>query len=144
MSLGSSRYLKEYRQNEISTSSQGKLILVMYDGAIKNAKMALKCLENKNISGRGIHIRKTHDIINELSLSLDQEKGQHVAKQLEDLYRFMMRQLILANVKGESKPIESVLLILNTLKEAWVKIIQNFNADESLEPKPIKTITAQC
>ena len=144
MGLGSTRYHQEYRQNEVSTSSQGKLILMMYDGAIKNAKMALHCLDKNDISGRGMHICKAHDIINELSLSLDQGKGQQVAKRLEELYQFMMRQLTLANVKGETKPIESVLLILDTLKEAWEQVIKKVNTDGTLKPEPIKTITAHC
>ena len=144
MGLVSSRYHEEYRQNEISTSSQGKLILMMYDGAIKNARMALQCIEKNDISGRGLHIRKTHDIINELSLSLDQEKGQQVAKRLEELYQFIMKQLTLANIKGEPKPIESVLRILSTLKEAWEQIIKKVNSEASLKPEPVKTITAKC
>lgn len=144
MGLGSSRYYNEYHQNEISTSNQGKLILMMYDGAIKNAKMALKCLEMRDISGRGIHILKAHEIINELSLSLDQEKGQQVAKRLETLYQFMMKQLTLANVKGEPKPLESVILIMSTLKEAWEQIIQKVNLVESHKPEPVKTITTHC
>ena len=144
MSLGSSRCFQEYHQNEVSTSSQGKLILMMYDGAIKNAKMAIKCLGNNDISGRGIHICKAHDIINELSLSLDQEKGLQVAKRLEDLYQFMMKQLTLANVKGETKPLESVVFILTILKEAWEEIIQKVNIDGTFKPEPIKTITAHC
>ena len=144
MGLGSARYYKEYRQNEISTSSQGKLILMMYDGAIKNTKMALNCLEKQDISGRGMHLRKTRDIINELSLSLDQKKGQQVAKRLEDLYQFMMRQLTLANIKGETKPVESVLDILSTLREAWGQVVEKVNADGSAKPEPVKSIKAHC
>lgn len=144
MGLGSARYYKEYRNNEVSTSSQGQLILMMYDGAIKNARLALHCMEKKDISGRGTHIRKAHSIISELSLSLDQGKGQQVAKQLENLYQFMMKQLTLANIKGAPEPIESVLNIMRTLQEGWEEVIKKVNADGSPKPQPAKSITSHC
>ncbi|MFQ5671909.1 MAG: flagellar export chaperone FliS [Nitrospinales bacterium] len=144
MSLGSARYYNEYRQNEICTSSQGKLILMMYDGAIKNAQMALNCLAKRDISGRSVHLRKTRDIINELSLALDQEKSPQVAKHLEDLYQFMMRQLTLANIRGEAKPVESVLQILGTLQEAWEQVVEKVNLDGSSKAEPAKSIKAHC
>ena len=53
----SSRYHNEYKHNEISTSSQGKLILMMYEGAAKFTKMALNCMDEGDIAdvrGQGL------------------------------------------------------------------------------------------
>ncbi len=128
--MGLAKYHNEYRRNQISTSSQGKLILMMYEGAVKNATMALKGLDENNIADKGLYIRKAHDIINELSLALDLDKGGEVAKRLESLYQFMMRQLTLANIKSDRKAIESVIKVLNPLYEAWEKLILDYPDEE--------------
>ena len=103
------RFRKEYRHNEIATSSQGKLIIMMYEGAVKFVNLAMEGVDNKDLSKKGIYINKAHDIINELSLSLDMKKGGEVAQKLEALYQFILHQLTLANIKSDRKALESIL-----------------------------------
>ncbi|SVE17910.1 uncharacterized protein METZ01_LOCUS470764, partial [marine metagenome] len=95
-----SRFRKEYSHNEIATSSQGRLIIMMYEGAIKFINLAIEGVENKDLAKKGTYINKTHDIINELSLALDLKKGGEVAHKLEALYQFILHQLTLANIKS--------------------------------------------
>jgi flagellar secretion chaperone FliS len=130
----------QYRNNEISTSSQGKLIIMMYEGAVKFTRMAINSIEKNDIPKKGLYIRKTHDIINELSLALDREKGGEVAERLESLYDFIIRQLTLANIKSDVKCLESVIRILTPLLEAWQQLLIDS------EPKYVaaKSITAHC
>jgi flagellar protein FliS len=140
-------FLDEYRRNAINTSSQGKLILMMYDGAIKFVKLAIKNQDKNDISGKSTYIRKTHDIINELSCCLDLKKGGPVSEKLENLYRFMLRQLTLANIKNDRKALESVLKVLSTLNEAWEQVVQKTEPMESGATsltQPAKSIAAQC
>lgn len=126
-----SNYHKEYQKNEVSTSNQGKLVLMMYDGALKFTRMALQCMENQDLAGKGTYIRKTQDIVNELSLSLNMDQGGEISKRLESLYRFVLNQLTLANVKGDSDALETVLKILVPLREAWDQIFRS-----PLDPEP--------
>lgn len=121
--MGLAKYHNEYQRNQIATSSQGKLILMMYEGAVRNANMALKGIDEQNIATKSIHIRKTHDIINELSLALDLQKGGEVAGRLESLYQYMMSQLTLANIKSDRKALESVIKVLSPLYDAWEQLI---------------------
>ena len=93
------RLQNEYRHNEVATSSQGKLILMMYEGALKFVTLAIEGIATKDLSKKGIYINKTHDIINELSCALDMKKGGDVAHKLESLYQFILHQLTLANIK---------------------------------------------
>ncbi len=138
-----SRYHNEYKQNQISTSSQGKLILMMYEGAAKFTKMAIKCMEEGDIAGKATYIRKTHDIINELSVSLDMKKGGEVCARLETLYQFILRQLTLANIKSDRAALESILKVLEPLQDAWSQI---FNDTDFVMPdkQPVlKKITSR-
>ena len=113
---------KEYSQNEISTANQGRLIVLMYEGAIKNTKMAVQCLDDKDSAGVASHIRKTRDIINELSISLDVKVGEKTAARLESLYQFVLTQLTRANIKPDRAALESILRVLIPLHEAWAEV----------------------
>ena len=96
--MGPSQYHNQYHKNAISTSSQGRLIIMMYEGAIKFTTMAIKSIDEGEIAGQGKYISKTHDIISELSLALDIEKGGEVALRLESLYQYTLSQLTIANI----------------------------------------------
>ena len=109
------RFRKEYRHNEIATSSQGKLIIMMYEGALKFVNLAIEGVDNKDLSKKGSYINKAHDIINELSFALDMKKGGEVAQKLETLYQFVLHQLTLANIKSDRKALESVVNVLTPL-----------------------------
>ena len=139
----SSRYHNEYKYNQISTSSQGKLILMMYEGAVKFTMMALKSMDEGDIAGKATYIRKTHDIVNELSVSLDLKKGGEVTARLETLYQFILRQLTLANIKPDRKALESILKVLEPLLEAWSQLFDNTVPVGQEKPQVLKKIAAR-
>ena len=135
-----SRYHDQYRRNQISTSSQGRLILMMYEGAIKFTALAAESMAKGDAANQGKYIQKAHDIVNELSLALDFKKGGDVAPRLESLYQFALSQLTLANIKSDKKPLQAVLNILNPLLEAWTQLYEastNTGQDEAAQPKNI-------
>ena len=145
-----SRFRKEYSHNEIATSSQGRLIIIMYEGAVKCVNLAIEGVDNKDLSKKGIYINKAHDIINELSLALDMKKGGEIAQKLESLYQFILHQLTLANIKSDRKALESILNVLTPLLEAWTKLLTKSNNNntnntpQNLNKTPPKNITSQC
>ena len=142
--MAPSRYHDQYRKNQISTSSQGRLILMMYEGAIKFTSLAVDSMAKGDVANQGKYIQKTHDIVNELSLALDFKKGGDVAPRLESLYQFALSQLTLANIKSDKKPLQAVLNILTPLLEAWTQLYDastNTGQDEAAQPK---NITSKC
>lgn len=134
--MGPSNFHREYQKNAVATSNQGKLILMMYDGAIKFTRMALASMDRNDLPGKGNNIRKTQDIINELSLALNMDKGGEISIKLESLYRYTINQLTLANVKADRGALETVLKILIPLREAWNQI---FASPPAQEPPPTPT-----
>ena len=139
-----SRYHDQYRRNQISTSSQGRLIIMMYEGAIKFSTMALQSIEKGDIASQGKYINKTHDIINELSLALDLKKGGEVAQRLESLYQYMLSQLTLANIKSDRKALETVIKILSPLAEAWEQLFHASTNTGQGDQEPPKNIASKC
>ncbi len=138
--------LHNYQVNDISTSSQSQLILMMYDGALQAVNQSIQCMNLKDVSGQSKYILKTQDIINELSLALDMEQGGEVSKTLEQLYQFVLNQLIQANITSDKMYLESVIKVLSPLRDAWSRIAETSNGEtETPEPVPPGTrFAAKC
>ena len=67
-----------YQDSTVSTQSKGRLIVMLYDGAIKFMRLAIKELEAKNYEAKGHYINKAQDIINELNVVLDVDAGGEI------------------------------------------------------------------
>lgn len=120
---------KNYKQMAISTASPTQILIMLYEAAIHNLKKAILAIEQKNLAEKGKYIGKTHDIINELTVSLNHEVGGQVAKDLERLYNFMVTQLLKANVENNAEPLISAQKNLETLLDGWKGAVVQFQKD---------------
>ena len=116
--------LNAYKETQIKTANQGKLIVMLYDGAIKNLNLAIESFSNshRKFDAMSNAILKTQDIISELMVSLDFDKGGEMSRNLFSLYTFMNNQLLNANLKKDREPIDEVKKMLMELREAWSEI----------------------
>jgi len=138
--------LHSYQTNDISTSSQGQLILMMYDGALQAVNQSIQCMIGKKVAEQSRYILKAQDIINELSLALDMKQGGEVAKTLEQLYQFVLNQLIQANITSDTMYLESIIKVLTPLRDAWSRISEATTGDGTLEESqpPVTRFAAKC
>ncbi|MCB0407285.1 MAG: flagellar export chaperone FliS [Bdellovibrionales bacterium] len=123
---------QKYKTTSVQSASREKLLLMLYEGAIRFTKLAIKGCVEKNIADRGMYIGRVYDIILELNNTLDHEKGGEIAKNLEQLYMFLTDQLTQANISGDQKPLEEVLKILTTLHSGWKEAIENLKKEDNL------------
>lgn len=114
--------LGAYQQAAVGTQSRGRLIVMLYDGAIKFLKLAVRELEAQNYEAKGQYINRAQDIINELNAVLDMEAGGEIAENLRKLYVFMGRRLSQANAKRDPQMIQEVIGLLNELNQSWKAI----------------------
>lgn len=116
--------LNAYRETNIKTASQGKLIMMLYEEAVRQMKIAVKELEAENSRLDVINnsIIKSQDIITELMVSLDFDKGGEIANNLYSLYVFFNRQLMQANVRKDAELITPILNMVIDLKDAWAQV----------------------
>jgi flagellar protein FliS len=108
-----------YQQTAIGTQSKGRLIVMLYDGAIKFMKLAIQDLEAGDYAGKGQHLTRAQDVINELNAVLDMEGGGEIASNLRRLYLFMNRRLSEANVKRDPQMIREVITLMEELNQSW-------------------------
>ncbi|MBC7464384.1 MAG: flagellar export chaperone FliS [Bdellovibrio sp.] len=120
---------QKYKQVSIMSASREQILLMLYEGAIKFTKLAMKALEEKKIADRGQNILRAYDIILELHATLDHKVGGELSKQLEQLYLFMMDQYTQANIKGEMAPLQANLKVLENLYDGWKQAIEKIKKD---------------
>ncbi len=111
-----------YLQTQVTTTSPGDILILLYDGAIKFLNRAKEGLAANDMAAKGIAISKTLDIINELDSTLNLDKGGELAANLHNLYFFCNSRLVMANLKKDAKMIDEVIKILAGLRSAYAEI----------------------
>ncbi|MEQ8190866.1 MAG: flagellar export chaperone FliS [Candidatus Eremiobacterota bacterium] len=125
----------EYKRTQVETSSPGKLVVMLYDGAIKfliqaKIKMSRKEKDRKQIEEISYSLKRAKAIINELAITLDMKQGGDMAKNLLFLYEFMINQLITADIDLDVAPVDRVIGMIKELREAWLEVIKNSQKQE--------------
>lgn len=138
---------KQYQKTQVVTASREKILLMLYEGAIRFTKQARAAMNDKKIADKGKAISKATAILSELMATLDFKIGGKLAEDLESLYIFMIDKLIEANVHNKVECLDDVERLLNTLYSAWKDVIENPRADgvpsPSLQPEEFKKYQEQ-
>ena len=125
-----SNYQNAYKKASVNTLDQNKLIIMLYDGAIKNANFAVQYMESGEIEKVHDSLIKTKNIVTELLATLNMDQGGEIAKNLKSLYSYMFSQLIEANMEKKSGPVLTVIDLLKELRGAWVQIREKKKPEE--------------
>ncbi len=122
---------KQYKQVQVRTANRDKLLIMLYQGCVKFLRLAKKGIQSEDIEMANNYIIKSQNIIIELMDTLDREQGGEIADNLYNLYDFMNRQLIEANVKKEIEPLETVEELMLDLLDSWQQIINGKQEDKN-------------
>ncbi|MFA6132713.1 MAG: flagellar export chaperone FliS [Phycisphaerae bacterium] len=114
--------LSTYQENQVLSQSPGRLVVMLYDGAIKFLNQAIDALDRQDFAEKGRLINKALDIIEELVATLNMEEGGEIAQNLRSLYLFMSEQLLSANFHKDPNRIREVTALLADLNGAWKSI----------------------
>ena len=125
-----SNYQNAYKKASVNTLDQNKLIIMLYDGAIKNANFAVQYMESGEIEKVHDSLIKTKNIVTELLATLNMDQGGEIAKNLKSLYSYMFSQLVEANMEKKSEPVLTVIDLLKELRGAWVQIKEKKKPEE--------------
>ena len=123
--------ISTYRETRVKTASQGQLIIMLYDEALKNLDRALELLVS-NVGGRtdpgniekiSKSILKAQEIITELTVSLDFDQGGDIARNLFSLYTWFNKELLESNIHHDTRRITAVRDQIHELRNAWAEIV---------------------
>lgn len=113
---------KQYKQNSINTSTPEELTLMLYNGAIKFAKIAKINMEEKNIQETSNNLVKSQDIINELNATLNMD--YELSENLRHLYNFISDQLVEANIQKDAKILDEIIPIIEGMRGTWKEAME--------------------
>jgi flagellar protein FliS len=107
----------QYRENEVQTTP-GKLVVMLYDGALRFLQVGLEALRGGDLETRATNLGKAQRILCELIACLDLRAGD-MASDLYAIYRFCLERLLRAHAEDNEAYIEEVIRTLASLRDAW-------------------------
>ena len=113
---------RQYKKTEITTADRGRLIVLLYEGAIGFLVRAKDALFRGDYEARCNLINRAQDIITELNSSLNMNEGGEIAANLRRLYNFMNTHLVKAKIKDDPALLDQVMGMLADLNTAWTEI----------------------
>ncbi len=121
---------QKYVADSVTTQQRGKLIVMLYDGAVKFLRVAKEKLLEGDYALKGVYIGKAQDIVSELNNSLDMEAAPDIANDLRALYNFILRLLNEANIERSSTKIDDCIRLLSELQTAWEEVAESPEAQQ--------------
>ncbi len=120
-----------YKEVTIKTASQGKLIDMLFDGAIKRAEEAIKYIENNNVELVHKNLIRAQEIITELRTALNMEIGGDLAKNIDRIYEYIHYLLIQGNLKKNTAPIKESIEYMKVMRDTWKEAFEIYQKEIS-------------
>jgi flagellar protein FliS len=134
--MPNNRY-QNYFEDEVLEANPLKLIELLYRGALDSIAAAKRYLRLGDIRARSRAISKAMAIVTELSLSLNHQDGGEISRNLAELYGYIEKLLIQANVEQCEPPLAEAERLLSTLLEGWIRCAQGQPASVAQAREPI-------
>lgn len=115
-------YLQQYRKHSVEGASPLQLILMLYDGCLRNVDVARQHMQSGDIYKRNEAIQKAQKIVGELMSCLDMDAGSEIAKSLFALYSFAYNRLLEANIEDNVEKLDQVSQVFSELRESWAEL----------------------
>jgi len=123
--------MQQYRQNHIhgsvETASPHRLVQMLMEGVQEKLLAAKGFMAKNDIAKKGEHISWAISIIDSLRACLDFEQGGEIAANLGNLYDYMERRLLEANLKNDPAMIDEVGMLMAQIKSGWDAIPAEFH-----------------
>ncbi len=116
---GMQQYKKMSVQGGVDSATPHRLIQMLMEGVLEKIATAKFHMEKNEIASKGENISVAISIIDGLRVSLDKSTGGEIAQNLDDLYEYMGRILLQANLKNDVRLLDEVAGLLNEIKSAW-------------------------
>ena len=115
----------QYSNNKVLTASPAELVLMLYDGAIKFCNIAVVAIDAKDIPKAHTNIIKAQKIIDHLRITLDM--SYPVAQDFDNIYAYVAKRLVEANVSKDKEILEEVCTHLRSVSDTWKEVMRIFH-----------------
>ncbi len=111
-----------YDDNKIMTASSEDLTLMLYEGGVKFCNQAIIAVEKKDIMGANLKILKCQDVVRELQITVNRKHPQ--ADDIYNLYEYMYRRLIEANLRKDIEILQEVTDMMKEFRDLWKESVK--------------------
>src|SRR6266568_6131972 len=119
----------QYQEMEVQTTP-GRLVVMLYDGALRFLHLGLKALRRGETEAQGVNLGKAQNILCELLGTLDMSVAEP-AHSLHSLYRYCLQRLLIGNAADRAEYIEEVIQLLTPLRDAWEQAERTVRAEDA-------------
>jgi flagellar protein FliS len=127
-----------YQDQSLSGATGVELVVALYDGAIRSLYRAMQCVEEDDVRGRRIAVKKVLDILMYLQARLRPDRGASVAASLADFYATMFTMTLEASHLESKEQFQEVIAFVRNVREAWVVVARDPEAGRVL-PRELRT-----
>lgn len=125
---GANAYAKVGVESGVMSASPHQLIVMLFDGALASIRGAALHMAAGNLEEKGKSISKAINIVSSgLMAGLDLERGGELAERLEQLYDYVVRLLMLANLHNDPQRLDEAISLLEDIASAWREIGPQIN-----------------
>jgi flagellar secretion chaperone FliS len=111
-----------YEETSVNTASPTKLVVMLYEGAIRSLTRAASDIRKRDLVSKGKSVNQALKIIQHLRSTLDTEKGQDIARELDRLYAYTLSRVLDGSSKLDAGAIEEAIKVLSNLLSAWEEV----------------------
>ena len=127
-----------YQQQALAGATGVELIVALYDGVIRFLYRAQQCVEENDVHGRRVAVKKVIDILVYLQARLRPDAGEAVAASLADFYSTMFTMTLEASHLESKEQFQEVISYVGNVREAWVVVSRDPEAGRVL-PRELRT-----
>ena len=124
----------QYRQAQIETATQSRLIIMLHDGAIRFLQQAITAIKEKDYYHQSFYINRALAVIDHLWATLNLKEGGEIAGALHKLFPYLRERLVYGNMMDDAEAIQEVMNHIRPLRDAWVAVEEMKAESEPKEP----------
>ncbi len=121
----------QYQAAQLETAPPERLLIMLFDGAVRFANAAIKGMQEKNIEVAHRNCMKVQNILTELMSTLRFDVGGEIAENLFRLYEYLHRRTVQANIQKDPEILMEVLGHLKDLRDAWIQAAKNVAVEKA-------------
>lgn len=114
----------QYQKTQVQTASQGRLVLMCYDGCIRFLRMGMEAIDHRDYENAHNNFIRVQRIVNELRYSLNDQAGPEIAANLRTFYDYINHQVIQANIRKDKAICETILRLLEDVRDTWKDVFR--------------------
>jgi len=115
------RQATRYRETEVLTATPGQLVVLLYDHLLLSLRRARTAMDARDVEAQSASLEKGRDVLTELLVTLDRDRGGEVASNLAALYSFLLGELVQVGIRADVARLDRVTGMIGDLRDAFAQ-----------------------